>query len=95
MDDTIQKLSESARVRLTADGDLICRKCPHNQEGVCDCNEKVQRYDNAVLSLCGLSEGQTLSWVQLQSLMQSGILETGGLKTVCGDCQWYGICGKK
>ena len=32
--------------------DVICVACPHNKQGVCDTQEKVERYDAAVLRYC-------------------------------------------
>lgn len=60
---------------------------------ICESAEKVTRYDNAVLDLCGLSEGSVLHWSELRALVQEKIISPGLLSQVCGDCIWFGICG--
>lgn len=73
--------------------DLICGHCPNNGNGVCSANEKVLRYDRKVLELCGIAEGTPLRWSEYRRLVREKIIEAGRLREVCGDCQWFGICG--
>lgn len=76
-----------------ADTDLICGHCPNNVCGNCTSSEKVLRYDKRVLELCGIREGTALSWEDYRRLLREKIICAGRLKEVCGDCQWYKICG--
>lgn len=57
------------------------------------CGGKVQRYDSAVLMFCGLSVGSVLRWSEFTDRISRHILEPGLLQDICGDCQWYSICG--
>lgn len=81
-------------VRLSTDTDIICRKCPRNNNGRCDTYEKVRGYDLAVLELLGLCEGDTALWSELKKTAQEKIISAEKLPAVCGDCQWFDICGK-
>ena len=84
---------ENPLVTLTVGEDCICKSCPHNLSHICDAAEKVSRYDNAVLTLCELSEGNTLPWSEFCARVDQCILDCGKLEQICGDCAWYTICG--
>lgn len=81
-------------VRLSADTDIVCGKCPHNRNGRCDTYEKVLRYDHAVLELLGLRENTLAHWSELKRAAREKIISADKLCSVCGDCQWFDICGK-
>lgn len=90
----ILKSPPKTRVILTDGCDDICTACPHKGEnGVCDSRDKVRRYDNAVLGLCGLDTGKELSFGEFKGLVSEKIIEKGLLHIVCEDCCWYYICG--
>lgn len=80
---------------LTVRADIICRACPNDSRGRCCTEEKVRRYDNAVLELCGIDEGEALHWSRLSELVSEKILSADRLSEVCADCCWYGICSSK
>lgn len=80
-------------ITLTGGTDCICASCPHSLSHVCDAAEKVQCYDSAVLTFCGLSVGSVLRWSEFTDRVSRHILEPGLLQDICGDCQWYSICG--
>ncbi|HBN81025.1 MAG TPA: hypothetical protein DD433_06575, partial [Ruminococcaceae bacterium] len=65
--------------------------CPHNANGVCDSQEKVLGYDNACLKLCGLRDGQSLSWRAFQGAVGRAIARHG-LTAICPGCQWLSLC---
>ena len=81
-------------IRLTVGTDVVCGACPHNRGGVCDAAEKVAAYDRAVLSLCGLEEGTVCGFSQFTRLVQARILGPGRRRTICGGCQWDGLCSR-
>ena len=81
-------------VTLADSADVICAACPNDRGGVCESAEKVGRYDDAVLRLTGHACGDTLRWSEFRALADGRILSPGLLGEVCGDCQWYGICGR-
>ena len=78
-------------IRLTCGWDVICRGCPHSDGS---CGEKAPGYDLAVLEICGLAEGEQISWQELSGLVRERIIAGGRLSQVCGDCQWHGICSQ-
>ena len=75
--------------------DEICNACPNNQDGVCETEEKVLRYDRAVLGAVGLSEGNRISFRSFTEKVQEKIIAEGLREIICGDCQWNEICSKK
>ena len=90
----IATLSERPQtpVRLTASTDAICLRCPNNAGGTCTSSEKVRRYDEAVLSLCDLKAGDELPYAAFSERVKARILNQGLRETVCGDCEWDGVC---
>jgi hypothetical protein len=82
-------------IRLTAGADAVCEKCPNDQNGVCADRIKVDRYDAAVLRICGLRSGDTLSYGAFLSAVREKILNAGLRGGICGDCVWDGICRRK
>lgn len=88
-----ESLQSETPVRLTVGTDVICTACPHNNGATCDTKDLVAAYDRAVLSLCGLSEGQTISFGKFRSLVESQILSAGKRRDICGGCEWNGLCG--
>lgn len=86
--------ADDPEVTLTAEADIICRGCPHNKGGICDSREKVCRYDLSVLELLGVCEGDTSLWSELKRSARERIIAAGKLSRICGDCQWFYICGK-
>ena len=82
-------------IRLTAGADIICRCCPHNIGGICESIENVERYDNAVLRLCGLKNGEEISWQDFRRAVFDNIISAGKTAEVCGGCSWSYICAHK
>lgn len=81
-------------VTITDSADEICKACPHNNGGVCSSIGKVAGYDSAVLELCGIKNGTEIHWSGFVKLVSEKIINVKKLSEVCGDCQWYSICGK-
>lgn len=81
-------------VRLTLDADIICIPCPHSQNGRCETADKVRRYDEQVLRLCGLSAGDALSFAAFEELCLERIVRPGKRAQVCGDCCWAQLCDR-
>ena len=92
MQEMLELFTKGADVCLTVNTDEICSACPNNCEGLCEAAEKVKRYDNAVLSHCGLTEGQTLPFSKFTQSVQQNIIASGKRPEICGDCQWNRIC---
>ncbi|WP_342757506.1 DUF1284 domain-containing protein [Kineothrix sedimenti] len=79
-------------VLLHSRTDEICSVCPHNKNGLCESEEKVQRYDKEVLRLCGLDQRTEIEWRLFEKLLNGNILDAGKREEVCGDCEWNAIC---
>ena len=88
----VAALGADPAVELICACDVLCARCPHGESGVCDAARKVDRYDRAVLSLCGLSDGQKLPWSRFRAAVEEKILRPGDLEAVCGDCEWFSFC---
>ena len=48
----------------------------------------------AVLERCGIKSGTELRWKEFSKLVHDNIIGAKKLSEVCGDCQWYSICGR-
>lgn len=88
----IAGLKADAPVRIVLGADTICSACPGNNAGTCDTAVKSDRYDAAVLKLCGLAYGDELSYGELAALIAEKVIECGLREEVCGDCEWSDIC---
>lgn len=81
---------------LVCECDEICAGCPHSSCGCCECDEKVSRYDSAVLRLLSLRDREVLRYSRLSSAAYDRIISPGRLGEVCSGCQWESLCaGKK
>lgn len=94
MKNIIITLNQNPNVTIVTDEDIVCVACPNNKNGICDCIEKVDRYDKMVLKLCNIPNNFTLPWDEYRMMIQEKIIKAGKLSTVCGDCQWSYICLK-
>ena len=81
------------KITLVCSADMICAACPHNKGGVCE-SGKSDRYDKAVLDMCGFTQGQVLAASEFFSAVEENILAPRRLREVCGDCSWADICLK-
>lgn len=76
------------RINIVFSTDYICSDCPQKScEGKCRSDEKVLRYDKAVIDLLDLQEGEYV-YQELISKLDL-ILDDDMLKNICGDCEWY------
>ena len=91
----ITALDRNPEIIIVACEDMICKACPNNKNGICDCIKMVDGYDKAVMRLCNINSGDILSWAAYKTLVSKNILETGKISAICGDCQWSDICLKK
>ncbi|MDE6832983.1 MAG: DUF1284 domain-containing protein [Ruminococcus sp.] len=88
MNHVIENLHNNPLTEITIGKDMICSKCPCT-----DCQEKAVSYDRKVIDFCGISGN--MSWNDLKKVVHEKIISTGKLHEICGDCQWFYICGKK
>lgn len=85
---------EDPRIILSEGADAICKGCPNLSDGNCS-GEKAARYDEAVLEMCGLSEGTEMNWNDFGRSVREKVISRGKLPEICSDCQWFCICGEK
>ena len=85
-------VKQNPQVRIVAECDIICSKCPNLCSGQCDSEEKVIRYDNGVLDACGISENTVMPYASFAAAVEEKILQAGRREDICGDCQWSEIC---
>ena len=85
-------LTPGTPVELVIGADAICAACPNNSGDVCDKQAQVAGYDEAVLSLCGLTEGDELPFGAFTGLVQEKILAAGLRPGICKSCQWNEVC---
>lgn len=83
-------LEENPQIRLLEGYDDVCAACPNKLTETC--SEKASRYDREVLRRCGLSVGDTLPYREFAQKVIETILRPGLRGSICGDCQWSGLC---
>lgn len=88
----IEAMKENPTVCLVSETDVVCKKCPNNLDDLCNTAEKAARYDEQVLSFCGLKAGQELPFAEFQQKVFNHILLCGKREDICGDCQWTDLC---
>ncbi len=86
---------QEKQVRLTIGTDVICEACPHNEDGICDNDAQASEYDRKVLSLCGLKEGEVMTFQDFVSRVQDNIIADGKRTLICAGCQWEDICNHR
>lgn len=92
MANLLAALTQETPVALTVGVDAVCSACPNNAGGLCSRPGLVAGYDRAVLTLCGLTENARLPFGAFTALVQTRILAPGLRRSICGGCQWDGIC---
>ena len=88
MGNVIETLSRdpAAPVVLTIGADAVCERCPNDRSGICADREKSDRYDKAVLRLCGLRNGDALPYAEFLAAVRKKILIPSLRAGICGDC---------
>ena len=83
----VSELQESPEqpVILHSRADFLCTACPHRRGAGCVSGEKVAAYDAAVLSLCGLSDGSSLTWKTFSQLVEERIIQAASFRKFAAD----------
>lgn len=92
MEKVLSGMREGAGARLCSGADELCSACPNLEGGVCNCSEKVDRYDAATLGLLGIKPGEEVSAAEFRARAIENIILAGRFGDVCPDCQWRKIC---
>lgn len=88
----VDAFSADPAVQIVTSADEICEKCPYNDCGVCQTEDKVTRYDREVLNICGISVGDVMPFSAFSSMVREKIILCGKREEICGDCEWSEIC---
>ncbi len=80
------------RIKLLGGCDALCGKCPLDRGGICKSAEKVRRYDDLVLKLCGIRAGTWMKWSDFSERIRAHILKPNRLSEICSDCEWFSNC---
>lgn len=94
MKSIVSELTEdpSTKITVTHGCDDLCKMCPNNKTGVCTSLEKVASMDSAVLRICNLTYGETVSWAKAADKARERIFETEEFCNICVCCQWFELC---
>lgn len=87
--------SPQKMIRLMIAADTVCENCPNNDSGVCISQDKAGWYDEEVLRVCGISEGEMMTYEDFIALVKEKIIDTGLRSSICDDCSWNDICREK
>lgn len=91
----LNEMQSNPLLRIVAEKDVICEKCPNLCDGICKTPDLVHQYDRDVLALCELSENSEISWDEFSQLIKDKILSEGKRENICGNCQWNELCKSK
>lgn len=96
MTENVRELKERPETPVTiiSGCDDLCAHCPNNENAACATEDKVRRLDAETLRLTGLAAGETVPWSELSAAARERILLTEDFRTVCGACEWFGLCLK-
>lgn len=95
MGEMLKIFQNNVPVHLVVGADEICRKCPNRRGENCTPDSNADTFDRAVLELCGLREGEELSFLEFADRVQSSILGKGLRESICGGCRWNDICTQR
>lgn len=95
MANILHGLQQGSLAVIVEGADILCHHCPHHQDGICNTQDKVQRYNKIVSARCEFQTGQIYSWEELSRRTATRIIYPGKLACVCGDCEWFSLCSGK
>ena len=85
---------ENPIIAVVAEADCICGSCPNLTDGRCRKAALVERYDKAVLALCGMGEHSILPWRAKSAAAVNGAA-SAKKKRLCTVCDFYGRINKR
>lgn len=77
------------KIQLVVSEDVLCKRCPHHQNG-CVSGQKVRQMDRMVLQQLKLAQETTLSWEEYTQKIKRDI--TRPTASICKSCQWSDTC---
>jgi hypothetical protein len=84
-------------VRITSGCDVLCQACLHNENGLCDDEAKVARFDERTLRHVDslIDHDKPIHLSNLCQVVYDSILREDLLEKVCGECEWAALCQGK
>lgn len=92
VNEILPQVREGLPVEITFGPDSLCEVCPHLKEGKCESQERVLKFDRAVIDHCSLKEGQVVIWNEVSKAVTEKIMNAGLFSSICGDCSWAEYC---
>lgn len=92
VNEILPQIKNGLPVEITFGPDSLCSVCPHLKNGICDSQERVTKFDKAVIDYCGMEEGQTVNWNDMFKLVSEKIMDAVLFESICGDCSWAEYC---
>jgi len=80
------------KILLTDGFCITCGYCPHNDNGNCLKELKVQEIVQNILNLTGLTIGETTEWENLCQIVVKKIIIQDKFHEACGICSFYEQC---
>lgn len=92
VNEILPQIKNGLPVEITFGPDSLCSVCPHLKNEICDSQERVMKFDKAVIDYCGMEEGQIVNWNDMFKLVSEKIMDAGLFESICGDCSWAEYC---
>lgn len=80
------------QITVTQGCDDLCKMCPNNISNACISWEKVALMDSAVLSICNLTYGKSVPWIECANKARKRIFQMDEFIKICACYQWFEIC---
>ncbi len=93
MKEIIKSLETGEEFELVFGADDLCSACPNLKNGICETEEKVNRYDRMTADLLVIGEGQ-ISTKTIFDAAKEKIYKANKFNHICSDCEWSYICRK-
>lgn len=90
------KSQPGLKIKIVAQCDAICARCPHNKSGLChkrsDSGSKVGQMDLLVLEKLGLSRGTIGAAEEIFATVNRILRSCRDVQDICGNCGWKDKC---
>lgn len=85
--------NEELPIQVVSSSDSICGACPHQEEGVCTVEEKIQGLDARHSQILSIKPGDTLTWKMGQEYLKEK-MTIEAFHHACQGCEWksMGVC---
>lgn len=79
------------KVLIKSGFDDICKKCPENNLGKCNSEDKVNILDKKVIECVNIQSGDIFSWEELM-LKTDKAISREYFEKICSNCSWFNTC---